>query len=129
MIDERTAGWGRAPEDAAEREQEEPDLVGRLSQRAAQAATKLAAEKGENDSLASHGLVCLSWDGKKKFALLRYGCFIRGFGRAVLAVAGEVMSQSITRFNQSLQPTNILSTNGYCHFSRQIWCWRAVFVV
>ena len=44
-----TTGWGRAPEDAAEREQEEPDLVGRLSQRAAQAAAKLAAEKGENE--------------------------------------------------------------------------------
>ena len=61
LIDERTAGWGRAPEDAAEREQEEPDLVGRLSQRAAQAAAKLAAEKGEierNEKLASHVYVC-----------------------------------------------------------------------
>ena len=48
LTDERTAGWCRAPEDAAEREQEEPDLVGRLSQRAAQTAAKLAAEKGEN---------------------------------------------------------------------------------
>ena len=58
-------GGGRAPEDAAEREQEEPDLVGRLSQRAAQAAAKLAVEKGEIDSLAYYGSACLHWNEKK----------------------------------------------------------------